>query len=79
MVFCGGFAERFTGPVRQFDVVARNGRGVIARLEELYPGLGDYLEKNSVIAIDGLMYEVVYHQSVPAGGEILFIPKIESG
>ena len=79
VVFTGDFSDRYTGGVRQFEIEARNLRGVIKKLDELYPGLGEHLEKETTVAIDGEIYEVDYSQPVSPGCEIFFIPKIEGG
>ena len=77
--FTGDFSRRYTGGVREFEIEAKNLRGVIKTLDELYPGLGERLEKETTVAIDGEIHEVGYYQPVPPGCEIFFIPKIEGG
>jgi molybdopterin converting factor small subunit len=79
VVFTGDFGDRYTGGVKQFEVEAKNLRGVIRKLDELYPGLGERLERETTVAIDGEIHEVVYRQPVRPGCEIFFIPKIEGG
>ena len=77
--FTGDFSDDYTGGVREFEIEAENLRGVIKRLDELYPGLGEHLEEEATVAIDGEIYEVDYGQPVRSGCEIFFIPKIEGG
>ncbi len=77
--FTGDFSDRFTGGVKEFEIDAENLRGVIKKLDELYPGLGEHLEKETTVAIDGELHEVGYSQPVRPGCEIFFIPKIEGG
>ena len=48
-------------------------------MDELFPGLGEHLEEETSIAIDGVIHEVVYTQAVRPGGEVFFIPRIEGG
>jgi hypothetical protein len=48
-------------------------------MDELFPGLGEHLEEETSIAIDGVIHEVVYTQAIRAGGEVFFIPRIEGG
>lgn len=79
VVFTGDFGNRYTGGVREFQIEARNLRGVIKALDQLYPGLGERLEKETTVAIDGEIHEVDYSQPVRPGCEIFFIPKIEGG
>jgi sulfur-carrier protein len=77
--FTGDFSDRFTGGVKEFEIEAKNLRGVIKTLDERYPGLGERLEKETTVAIDGEIYEVDYSRPVRPGCEIFFIPKIEGG
>jgi hypothetical protein len=53
IVFTSGFSRRYTGGVREFTVEAKNLRGVIKEMDRLYPGLGEHLEEETTVAIDG--------------------------
>jgi molybdopterin converting factor small subunit len=79
VVFTTGFSRRYTGGVKEFEVRAKNLRGVIKAMDEMFPGLGDRLEEETTVAIDGEMHEVGYFQTVKPGSEVFFIPKIEGG
>ena len=79
VLFTAGFSRRYTGGVREFEVAARNLRGVIKALDQLYPGLGVHLEEETTVAIDGELHEIGYGQPVKPGAEVFFIPKIEGG
>ncbi|MEK7875685.1 MAG: MoaD/ThiS family protein, partial [Pseudomonadota bacterium] len=79
VVLTSGFSGCYTGGVREFEIEAKNLRGVIKALDEIYPGLGEHLEEETTVAIDGELYEVDYSQPVRPGCEIFFIPKIEGG
>ena len=74
-----GFSRRYTGGVREFEVEAKNLRGVIKAMDQLYPGLGERLVEETTVAIDGQIHEVGYYQPVRPGCEIFFIPKLEGG
>ena len=75
-----GFSRRYTGGVREFEVAARNLRGVIKALDKLYPGLGAHLEEETTVAIDGEIHDQpAYFQKIRQGCEIFFIPKLEGG
>ena len=65
--------------MREFDIEARNLRGVIKALDKIYPGLGDHLEEETTVAIDGEIHEVGYFQTLRQGSEVFFIPKLEGG
>jgi sulfur-carrier protein len=79
VVFTAGFSRRYTGGVREFTVEARNLRGVIKAMDQLYPGLGHHLEEETTVAIDGQIHETAYFQPIRPGCEVFFIPKLEGG
>ena len=74
-----GFSNRYTNGVTEFQVEARNLRGVIKALDQLYPGLGEHLEEQTTVAIDGEISDVDYTHPVRPGSEVFFIPKLEGG
>ena len=65
--------------MREFTVEARNLRGVIKAMDELYPGLGEHLEEETTVAIYGAIHETAYFQLIRPGCEVFFIPKLEGG
>jgi molybdopterin synthase sulfur carrier subunit len=79
VVFTQGFARRYTSGVREFDVEAKNLGGVLKAMDVLYPGLGEHLEEETTVAINGEYHETGYFQPVPKDAEIFFIPRIEGG
>ena len=79
VVFTTGFSRRYTGGVREFQVEAKSLRGVIKELDRRYPGLGEHLEEETTVAIDGEIHEVGYLQPLKQGSEVFFIPKLEGG
>jgi len=79
VVLTSSFSDDYTGGVNEFDIEAKTLRGIIKALDELYPGLGEHLEEETTVAIDGELYEVGYSQPVRPGCEIFFIPKIDGG
>ena len=79
VVFTSGFARRYTGGVREFEVEAKNLRGVLKAMDALFPGLGVHLEEETTVAINGEYHETGYFQPVPPGAEVFFIPRIEGG
>ena len=79
VVFTAGFSNSYTGGVREFQVRARNMRGVIKQMDDLFPGLGEVLEEDTNVSVDGELHEVVYTQPVYPGSEIFVMPKLEAG
>ena len=75
-----GFSRRYTGGVREFDVECKTMRDVIKALDQMYPGLGEHLEEETTVAIDGAIHDQpAYFQLIRPGCEIFFIPKLEGG
>lgn len=54
-------------------------RGVLRALNERYPGIGEVLEEDTAVAIDGVIHEIIYTQPLAPGCEVFFIPRLESG
>ena len=80
IVLSSGFARRYTGGAREFEVEAQTMRDVILALDGLYPGLGEHLREETTVAIDGEIHDQpAYFQKVRPGSEIFFIPKLEGG
>jgi len=79
VTFTAGFSRRYTGGKREFEIEAKNLRGVIKAMDQLFPGLGEHLEEETTVAIDGEIHEVGYFQPIPEGSEVFFIPKLEGG
>lgn len=80
VVLSSGFSRRYTGGVRDFDIEAKTMRDVIKELDRLYPGLGEHLEEETTVAIDGAIHDQpAYFQKLRDGSEIFFIPKLEGG
>ena len=79
VVLLGSFSRAWTNGVKEFTVQAKSVRGVLNAMNKMYPGMGEALEENANIAINGVMHEVVYTEPVPPGSEVFFIPRIEAG
>ena len=75
-----GFSRRYTAGVREFDIAATSLRGVIKALDGMYPGLGEHLEEETTVAINGEIHDQPgYFQKLRPGSEVFFIPKLEGG
>ena len=80
VVLSSGFARRYTDGKKEFDVEATTMRDVIKALDELHPGLGEHLEEETTVAIDGEIHDQpAYFQKIRQSCEIFFIPKLEGG
>src|ERR1700688_3633693 len=69
VVFTTGFSRRYTGGVTEFAIEAKTLRHVIKAMDTLFPGLGDHLEEETTVAIDGELHEVGYFQPLKPGSE----------
>jgi molybdopterin synthase sulfur carrier subunit len=75
-----GFSRRYTGGRREFEIEAKSLRDVIKALDKMYPGLGEHLEEETTVAIDGAIHDAPgYFQKLREGSEVFFIPKLEGG
>jgi sulfur-carrier protein len=79
VVFTSGFSRRYTGGVTEFTIEATTLRGVIREMDRRFPGLGEHLEQETTVAIDGELHEVAYYQAIGPGSEVFFIPRLEGG
>lgn len=79
VVLISSLSRDYTDGAKEFEIEAQTLYDVIRVLDRRYPGLGEHLEEQTSVAIDGEIYEVGYHHRVRPGCEIYFIPKIEGG
>ena len=56
-MFTAGFSRRYTGGVREFTVEAPQPARRHQAMDQLYPGLGEHLEGETTVAIDGAIHE----------------------
>ena len=45
----------------------------------MFPGLGETLEEETTVAINGELYQIDFLRPIKPGAEVFFIPKIEGG
>jgi molybdopterin converting factor small subunit len=74
-----GAFEPFTKGGETFEFHVKTMRAVLRALDEQYPGLGQLLEEESAVAVDGVINEIVYTQVLLPGSAVFFIPRLESG
>ena len=79
IVLISSLSGSYTGGLKEFDIEAQTLLDVIRTLDERFPGLGEHLEEETSVAIDGEIHEVGYYHVLRPGCEIYFIPKIEGG
>jgi molybdopterin converting factor small subunit len=69
----------FTGGVDAFDVEARTVRALIRELDQRFPGLGEFVETDMAVAIDGEIFQDALNAPLSETSEIVLIPKISGG
>jgi len=79
VVLISSLSRDYTDGVNEFEIAAQTLYDVIRALDARFPGLGEHLEDETSVAIDGEIYEVGYYHPLRPGCEIYFIPKIEGG
>ena len=79
VVLSTGTSLARTGGEKEFEIDARNLRGVIQAMDARFPGLGEYLEEETSVAIDGQIHETAYFLPLQEDAEVYFLPKIEAG
>ena len=48
-------------------------------MDARFPGLGEYLEEETTVVIDGQIHKTAYFQRLREDVEAYFLPKIEAG
>jgi molybdopterin converting factor small subunit len=69
----------FTGGLSEFDVEARTIRALIRELDQRFPGLGEHVDDQMAVAIDGEVFQDDLGAPIGEGSEIVLIPKISGG
>ena len=79
VVLSMGASFDHTGGEKEFDIEAKDVRGIIKILEQRFPGVGEFLEEETMVAIDGEIFESALYQRLRDGCEVYFLPKLEAG
>ena len=68
-----------TGGVEQVEIVARDVASAVAALELRFPGFAAALGSRFAVAIDGEIMSDAWHEPLPAGCELHFLPALSGG
>ena len=79
VLLTSGVSQQFTDGQTEIDIQATTFRQLLRELDELYPGLGRELSIDTAVAIDGEIYQEPFLESISAGSEIYFLPRIGGG
>ena len=78
VVFSSGL-QRHTGGVERVSVDARDVRGLIAALDQRFPGIAEVLNSGMAIAIDGEIIPDPLLEAVSSHSEVHFLPPVGGG
>jgi molybdopterin converting factor small subunit len=75
-----------TGPLRDavggaasIDVEAETIRELMRKLVERYPKMERHLESGVAVAINGQIFRDSWGERIPAGAEVVLMPRIQGG
>ena len=74
-----GLANQYSSGVAEINLDVKNVRGLIAALDERFPGIGAELEREMAIAIDGQIFQEPYLEPIDVDSEVYFLPRIGGG
>ncbi len=74
-------ARRFTNEQTSLEINegADNVRALIRTLDAAYPGIGEVLNTDMAVAIDGVIYQGSMLEPTAHAKEVCFMPAIEGG
>ncbi len=79
VVLTSDMARQYTSGQTEIEVEGANVRAIVRALEDLYPGLGERVQTEMAIAIDGELFQDPYLESVEPDSELFVLPKIGGG
>ncbi len=79
VVLTSGLSDHFTDGKTEFEVEAKDFRSLVLVLDERYPGLGEHLEAEMAVAIDGEIFQDPFLEPIGPQSEVYFLPKIGGG
>lgn len=68
-----------TGGIERVELVARDVASAVAALDLRFPGFAAALGRRFAVAIDGEILNDVWHEPLPAGSELHFLPVLAGG
>lgn len=72
-------ARLFTGGQKEHEVPGQTVRQLVRALDERYPGIAEHLQTGVAVAIDGVIHQNAFFESVGPDAEVCFMPAIEGG
>ena len=69
----------YTGGASEFEVEAATVRDLLRRLDERFPGFGEFVDQRMALAIDGEIHSDAWLSPIRPDSEVFLIPKIGGG
>ena len=69
----------FTAGESEFEVPATTVRDLIRRLDERFPGLGEFVDSRMAVAIDGVIHHDDWLAPIGPDSEVFLFPKVGGG
>ena len=79
VVLTSDMARQYTSGQTEIEVEGANVRAIVRALEDLHPGLGERIQTEMAIAIDGELFQDPYLEPVEPDSELFVLPKIGGG
>lgn len=79
IILTSGLSNQFTNGLIELEVDAVDVRGLISLLDERYPGIGDELNREMAVAIDGQIFQEPFLEKISENSEVYFLPRIGGG
>lgn len=74
-----GNLPQFTNSQDQFEIDARDIRGLFRELTRLHPDVKPHLEEGIAVAINGEIFQDSWFEPIPEGAEVTIMPAIGGG
>jgi molybdopterin converting factor small subunit len=79
VVLTSGLSGQYTGGETEIEVSASTFRALVRALDARFPGLGEHLEAEMAVAIDGEIFQDPFVEPIGPDSEVYFLPKIGGG
>ncbi|MAP12246.1 MAG: molybdopterin synthase sulfur carrier subunit [Gammaproteobacteria bacterium] len=78
-VMISGNLRQFTDGQSEFEIEARDIRGLFRELTQRYPSVAPHLETGIAVAINGEIFQDTLFEPIPEGAEVHLMPAIGGG
>lgn len=79
IVLTTDLSQQFSVGATELDFDVANVRQLLRCMEKLHPGLGQVVEAEMAIAIDGEIYQDPYLEPIGGDSEVFILPRLGGG